>query len=131
MSRHVGIWIDYSECLISFPDEGQYIRRILSHAGLRLGLNADASQTTPPARDPRIDVRLDKYYMEIINCVHSADAIVVFGPDDAKGEFHERMLKAEMGDRVIAVEHMAKISTSQIVEKIAESFNNVPASVAK
>ncbi|MGI8908483.1 MAG: hypothetical protein ACR2IE_18565 [Candidatus Sumerlaeaceae bacterium] len=127
MARNVGIWIDYSECVISFPDEGDYIRRIMSRAGLRLRTTADAKATAAAMRDPRIRERLTKYYQEVISCVHSADAILIFGPDEASIELQKHMVEAGLGERIRSVETAPKMSTRQIVAKMVECFEDVPA----
>jgi hypothetical protein len=122
MARNVGIWLDYTECIVSFPDEGHYIRRIMSRAGLRIRQTENGKSVAVEGRDPRVNVRLNQYYTEIINSVHSADAILLFGPDGAKSELQEQMLKAQMGERILAVEDSTKKNLSQVISMIHDAF---------
>lgn len=122
MGRNVGIWLDYSECIVSFPDEGNYIRRIVSRAGRHRQTGVHPERNTTVSRDPHAMERMRKYFLEIIQCVHSASAIFLCGPDDAKSELLE-MLPTEVRETVLAVETQKKLSTSDTVDFIHDRFN--------
>jgi hypothetical protein len=116
MGRNVGIWLDYSECIVAFPDEGNLSRRIASRAGRNRPASGKQEQ------DPNALERLRKYYQEIISCVHSASSILVCGPDDAKLELLEIMLSMGLRENVCAMEVQAKLSTSDFVELVRDKF---------
>jgi hypothetical protein len=120
MGRNVGIWLDYSECIIAFPDEGNLSRRIASRAGRNRPVEGQQREVDAGAVE-----RLRKYYQEIIQCVHSATSIYVCGPDDAKLELMEIMAGMGLQESVSCVENQGKLSTSGTVahihEKIAEN----------
>jgi stalled ribosome rescue protein Dom34 len=61
---------------------------------------------------------LAKYYDEIIAYIRPADAILLFGPGEAKGELRKRIERDKLDVRVIACETADKMTDHQILQKV-------------
>ncbi len=122
MGRNVGLWLDHSECIVAFPDEGEFLRRFTSHAGKRMQVRGAEAAHKQGTIDPILAKQLTSFYNDIIACVHSADAIYILGPDEAKTELHNRLTAANLGDRVLGVEKVEKMAAREIVAKIHSCF---------
>ena len=54
--------------------------------------------------------------------MHSAEAILIFGPGEAKGEFRKRLEKERPSQRTVTVETTDKLTEPQIVAKVRGYF---------
>ena len=95
MKTLAGLWIDHREAVIVIlSDKGQETRRIkscvekqLRRTG-RLSAKAAFEAQMMPADDSRereYTGHLATYYDEVISCLRPAEAILLFGPGEAKG----------------------------------------------
>ena len=66
--------------------------------------------------------KLDGYYDAVIEAVGDVDAMVIFGPGEAKGEFKKRLDGAELGARIAGVEAADKMTERQITAKVRDYF---------
>jgi hypothetical protein len=66
--------------------------------------------------------KLDGYYDAVIEALGDLDALVIFGPGEAKGEFRKRLDKHKLGARVAGVETADKMTDRQITAKVREYF---------
>lgn len=65
---------------------------------------------------------LNTYYGQVISHLRDAEAVFLFGPGEAKGEFEKRLAKDRPGNRVVTVETADKMTNPQIVEKVKKHF---------
>jgi hypothetical protein len=91
------------------------------------GLSADDA---PPGdhRDRQFADHLDKYYDELMRRLGTTEAIFLFGPGEAKGEFQKRMEAKGFGKRIVAVETADKMTEPQVAAKVRAHFQAPPAS---
>ena len=116
MKQQAGIWIDHKQAYIVFAAEGReghvkYSGHAASHEG-----SADDQ------RDRQFAAHLVKYYDEVIAQVHDADAILIFGPGEAKGELQKRFAHKGLGARIVGVETVDKMTDHQIAAKVREHY---------
>ena len=55
--------------------------------------------------------------------IHDADAILVFGPGEAKGELKKRLDRAKIGGHIAVMETTDKLTDRQIAAKARKYFH--------
>ena len=107
MSRRAGLWIDHRKAIImTVTDKGEEMGMVLSRVEKQLQRSGDSplkgrhEALNVPADDIRQRVftgHLNTYYQAVITCLRDADAILIFGPGEAKGELKKRLVRSKMG----------------------------------
>jgi hypothetical protein len=62
------------------------------------------------------------YYDAVIACIRDAEASLIFGPGEAKGELKKRLVENILGGRIIGVETVDKMTDRQIASKVRPHF---------
>jgi hypothetical protein len=78
-----------------------------------------------PADDSRQKTftgHLNIYYDAVIACLRDAEAILIFGPGEAKGELKKRLEGLNLGGRIVGVETVDKMTDRQIAAKVRQRF---------
>jgi hypothetical protein len=132
MSADAGIWIDHRKAVIvALTADGERVKTIESKVekhGERGGdspLKGSYEARQVPADDSRqraLTGELNQYYDAVIAALSDPETILLFGPGEAKGEFHTRLSKTRPGTRVAAVETADKMTDHQIVAKVRTFF---------
>jgi len=130
MPMQAGLWIDHRKAVIVVvSEEGDTTRLIESnvekHVRYSGGAQTGASHESRPGtaedtRDRHFDGQLGKYYDEVIESIRDAEAIVIFGPGEAKGELKARLEHGGLGARIVGVETVDKMTDRQIAAKVRE-----------
>jgi hypothetical protein len=114
---------------VTVTDDGDATRIIESnvekHVRYSGGAESGTSQESRPGtaedtRDRHFTGQLGTYYDEVIAQVRDAEAILIFGPGEAKGEFKARLEHAGLGARLVGVETVDKLTDRQIAAKVRE-----------
>ena len=132
MNSKAGVWIDHRRSVIvMLTASGEQITHIDSNVEKHLERGGDSplkgryEAHQVPADDTRqraLTGELNNYYDAVIASVRNAENIVLFGPGEAKGELHKRLVTAKLGPRVAAVETEDKMTDPQIVAKVRAHF---------
>ena len=132
MKRAVGLWIDHRKAVIVVvTDQGETTSLILSRVEKQLGRYAGVRSTARyesqdvPADDRqerRFSAQLAIYYDAVVACIGAADAILVFGPGEAKVELKQRLTKGRLGGRIVGIETTDKLTDRQIAAKVRQRF---------
>jgi len=80
-----------------------------------------------PARNSRqrtLTAHLNIYYDAVIASIREAEAILIFGPGEAKGELKKRLKKANLGGRIVGMETVDKMTDHQIAAKVRQHFQD-------
>lgn len=124
----MGLWIDHRNAIIvTLSDGAESTKHVASDvekhvrysgggrpgAGSREGSGEDN-------RERRFEGELSKYYDEVIAHVRDAEAILILGPGEAKGELKARLEHHGLGGRVVGVETVDKMTDGQIAAKVRE-----------
>jgi len=136
----VGLWIDHRKAVIVFlageEEEMKLVRsnvekQIRRAAASRSG-GAFESQAVPSDdRQQRTFTRhLDTYYNEVISCICQAEAILIFGHGEAKGELKKHLDCEGLGHRLVGTETADKMTDPQIVAKARQCFLNLKSSMS-
>jgi hypothetical protein len=67
---------------------------------------------------------LNNYYDEVILSLRNAEALLIMGPGEAKGELKKRIELNTLNGREIDIETVDKMTDRQIVAKVQEYFQN-------
>jgi stalled ribosome rescue protein Dom34 len=123
MKTQVGLWIDHREAVIvTLIDAVQEITRITSNIE-ELVSDADAPHVSQQDRHSRrIDAHLNRYYNEVIDAIRDADAIVIFGSGEAKGEFQKQLEHQGLAEHIVAVETADSMTEGQIAAKVRQYY---------
>jgi len=137
MGKHVGLWLDHREAhLMIISGKNEEMRLIDSgiEQQLRHGENSPHAghfesqlMQADDSREKSRSGHLNAYYDAIIASIRGADAILVFGPGEAKDEFVKRLKGTDLCQRVETVETADKMTDHQIASKIREYYSKRPA----
>jgi len=124
MNHDVGIWIDHQKAVIVFASEGSVTATTFRsdveghprHSGQQDGGGEKKYEE-------RHRQHLDHYYDEVIGQLGHPQALLIFGPGEAKLELEERLRRATPPvPRTVDIETADKLTDPQIVEKVKEHF---------
>ncbi len=122
MKVDAGLWINHQRTLIviTFPD-GVKTLELRSHLEPReSGPDAVAAGFDRPATMLR-----NPFYSEIIGAIRDAEAILIFGPGEAKHELRQHLERAGLGGKVIGVEVADLMTEGEITIKVREQFQSL------
>lgn len=133
MKRVVGLWIDHRKAVIvAILGEGKEIMLTMkSQVEPHVRFTAGSRSKTPhlamevtaeDQRDRRFAHQLTTYYDEVISHLREAEAILVFGPGEAKRELEIRLESKGLRRRIIGVEAVDKMTDRQIAAKVRQRF---------
>jgi hypothetical protein len=132
MKANVGLWIDHKKAIvIAVTAEGDQVKLVISKAQKQVRRSGDSPMKgyyephSVPADNSSQRVLTEHrniYYDAVIACLREADAILIFGPGEAKGELKKRLEKHNLAGRIAAVETVDKMSGPQIAAKVREFF---------
>jgi hypothetical protein len=130
MKTTVGVWIDHRKAIIvAVTDQGEEIEVLLSKVEKQPRRSGDSPLKGPyepqqvPADDRRqraFSGQLTLYYNAVIVCLRDAEAILIFGPGDAKGELKKQLESNHLGERIISIETVDKMTDRQIAAKVRQ-----------
>ena len=132
MRTKVGLWIDHRKAVIVVvTDKGEETKLIISKVEKQLRRSGGSPLKGPyeahqvPADDRRereFTGHLNIYYDAVIACIRDAEAILIFGPGEAKGELKKRLEGKEPSGRIIGIETVDKMTDRQIAAKVRQHF---------
>jgi len=139
MNDNAGVWIDHREArIVGLTPEGELTTVVLSKVEKHPERGGDSPMKGAyeahqvPADDRRqraLTGELNIYYDAVIAALRHYGKLLVFGPGEAKGELHARLLKRNLGDRVAAVETEGRMTDHQIAAKVRAHFGVAAARV--
>ena len=122
MKTTVGLWIDHRKAIIVFvtgnEEEVKQINSEIEKPHEKSGSSVRADDLL----QNELNEHLNKYYDEVISSLRKAEAILILGPGEAKGELKKRLERSPLNGRVIEVETADKLTERQLVAKVREHF---------
>ena len=132
MKKEVGLWIDHRKTVIvSIENEVEVTREIRSnmekHVRFSSGTRSDAPDNSSGAtaedmRDRQFGDHLGRYYEGIISIIRDADSILIFGPGEAKVELENLLKHEELGEKIVGIETVDKMTDHQITAKVRDHY---------
>ncbi|MFN0149626.1 MAG: hypothetical protein ACKVU1_02815 [bacterium] len=121
MNHKVGIWIDHKKAVIVSASAGQVSTKTVEsnvepHDGSQAGRGEKSF-------DGRFHEQLRRYYDDVIREVGQPEALLIFGPGEAKLELKERLGHTKaLVDRVVGVETTDKLTDAQLVAYVKDHY---------
>lgn len=132
MKTMAGLWIDRRKAVIVLiTAQGDTISEIHSNVEHRPSRSVGVQSTTAHESllvksDDRLQRvftgHIKRFYDKVINAIADADAVLILGPGEAKGELLKQLNLAVSEKRMIAVEPSGAMSNRQMMAKIHEHF---------
>jgi hypothetical protein len=133
MNDKVGIWIDHKKAVIVSAAADRVIAKTLeSEVGPHARYSGKAGYPTPDGPhdgkgektyEHRHDQHLDRFYDEVISQLGQPEAVLIFGPGEAKLQLKERLGRSKaLSERIVGVETTDKLTDPQIVAKVKEHY---------
>ena len=132
MRTRVGLWIDHRKAVIVvITAEGEEIKLIISKTEKQPRRSGDSplrgsyeSQIVPEddSRQRTFTGDFNIYYDAVIESIRDAEAILIFGHGEAKGELKKRLEKNNLGGLIVGIKTMDKMMDRQIAAKVRQIF---------
>ena len=122
--KEMGLWIDHKKAVIvTIIGKGDEVKQIESDMEKHMRFSGGAADfTEEDMRDRRFANHLSKYYDEVITAIRDADAILILGPGEAKGELKKSLESEQLGGHIVGVETCDKLTDGQIAAKVRDYF---------
>ena len=124
MSKEVGVWIDHKKAVIVSIAAGEVTTRTLtSDIGAHPHYSGSQEGGGEKKYEQRHNQDLDRYYDDVIGQIGKPDALLLFGPGEAKLQLKERLRRSNVSsESIVAVETTDKLTDPQIVAKVKEHY---------
>ena len=132
IKREVGLWIDHRKTVfVTIENEVEVTREIRSNIEkhVRFADNAHAKppyilqgSTAEDMRDRQFGNHLGEYYEGVISFIRDADSIWIFGPGEAKVELEKLLRSENLGERIVGIETVDKMTDQQIAAKVRDHY---------
>jgi hypothetical protein len=132
MRTKVGLWIDHRKAIVvAVTEKGEETGLIISKVEKHLQRSGDSplkghyeSQQVPAddSRQRTFTGHLNIYYDAVIACILDAEAILIFGPGEAKSELKKHLESKKLGERIVGIETVDKMTDRQIAAKVRRRF---------
>lgn len=131
MKKQVGMWIDRPKAVIvALSDqkidhgviESNVEKRVRYSGGTGSGTRGSRAGAKEDTRERRFEHQLGRYYDEVLGRVRDAEAILIFGPGEAKRELQMALQRRGLGGRIVGFETVDKMTERQIEAKVRQAF---------
>jgi len=128
MKRKAGLWIEHRKAVIVIVSDNEaHIKLVISKVEKQAGRSGGTQHgqqqfEADDSRQREFTGHLNVYYDAVIACIRDAEAILIFGPGEAKGELKHRLEKDKLGGHIAGVETADKMTDSQIMAKVRKHF---------
>jgi len=126
MSHDVGVWIDHKKAVIVFVAAGEVTTTTLtSDVGAHPHYSGSLDGGEEKKYEERHDQDLGRDYDGVIGQLGEPDALLLFGPGEAKLQLKERLGRSKgPSERIVAGESTDKLTDPQIVAKVKEHYRS-------
>jgi hypothetical protein len=124
MSHDVGVWIDHKKAVIVSIAAGHVTTTTLkSDVGPHPHYSGSPVGGGEKKYEQRHNLHLDQYYDKVIDQIGQPDALLLFGPGEAKLQLKDRLGRSRASsEHIVAVESTDKLTDPQIVAKVKEHY---------
>ena len=124
MSQKTGVWIDHRKAVIvSASGDGVATKTLASDVAGHPRYGGQQDGGGEQKYEARHGQNLDRYYDEVIGLLGQPEAILIFGPGEAKLELKARLGRSKSPSApAVDVEAADQLTEPQIVAKVREHF---------
>ena len=124
MRTDVGVWIDRKKAVIVSIAAGDVTTTTLTSD---IGAHPHFAGSQEGGGEKKYEQRhreaLDRYFDDVIAQLGRPDALILFGPGEAKLQLRERLGRSAVSPEIsVAVEPADRLTEPQIVAKVKEHF---------
>jgi len=132
MNKTAGLWIDHRKAVVVVvTDKGDEIKLVISSVEKQPGRSGGVRTTAPYEKQILADNSLERafkehlntYYDAVIASIRNAEAIMIFGPGEAKGELKKRIKRSKLSGRIVDIETVDKMTHRQIAARVRQYFS--------
>ena len=127
MNHKVGIWIDHKKAVIVFASaDGVTTKTLESEVGPHARYSGPQDGGGEKKYEERYGQHLDRYYDEVISQLGQPEALLIFGPGEAKLQLKERLSRSKaLSEGIVEIETTDKLTDPQIVAKVKEHSGSI------
>ena len=132
MATKAGLWIDHKQAIVVLlTDAGKEIKKIAFDIGQPVRSTGGSRSKNPykpnqfVAEDTlqrKLGNDRNNYYDDVITSIRGAEALLILGPAEAKGEFLKRLQSKKLRSVTVELETADKMTDGQIAAKVAQHF---------
>jgi hypothetical protein len=132
MATKAGVWIDHKQAIVVLvTDAGKEIKKLAFDIGQPIRSKGGSRSKNPykpnefvaeDTLERKLGNDRNDYYDDVIATIHGADAILILGPGEAKGELRKRLQSKRLQDVVVELETVDKMTDRQIAAKVGLHF---------
>ena len=124
MRTDVGVWVDHKKAVIVSIAAGEVTTTTLTSD---IGAHPHFAGSQEGGGEKKYEQRhreaLDRYFDDVIARLGRPDALILFGPGEAKLQLRERLGRSAVSPEIsVALEPADKLTDPQIVAKVKEHF---------
>ena len=137
MTTKAGVWIDHKKAIVVlFTDAGPVIKKIAFDVGQSVrpaGTSRTKKQYTPDdfVAEDTLERKVENvrklYFDDVIAAIRGADALLILGPGEAKGEFSKHIKTKKIRGVAVELETADKMTDRQVAAKVKQHFTTIPA----
>ncbi len=123
-NHKVGVWIDHKKAVIVVAStHGVTSKTVGSEVGSHGRFSGPLEGGGEKKYEARFGEHLDQFYDDVIRELGAPEAILIFGPGEAKLQLKERLSRSKpLSESIVGVETSDKLTDPQIVAKVKEHF---------
>lgn len=124
MNHMAGVWIDHKKAVIVSSSEGHVTTQTVeSDVAAHPHYAGQQDGGGEKKYEERHSQRLEQYYDEVIRQLGQPEALLIFGPGEAKLELKERRSRSTtFSECTVDIETADKLTDPQIVARVKEHF---------
>lgn len=135
MMKNIGLWIDHKKAIVVVQDEqGEDIQTIESGVGRHVPYRGASHPKSPYSAqyqqgddqlDNKFNEQLNKFYEKVIYQLRGADAVLIIGPGEAKGELEKRIAHEKVSLQIVGIQPADKLTERQIAAEVRTYFQEM------
>ena len=127
MKQNVGIWIDHKRAfIVSTSARNVTTKALESDIEGHPRFSGQHDGGGEKKYEQRHGEQLDRYYDDVISRLGLPDAVLIFGPGEAKLELKQRLSRSKaLSACTVDIETVDKLTEQQIVAKVKKHFGIV------
>jgi stalled ribosome rescue protein Dom34 len=125
MSHEIGIWLDHKKAVIVSATAGQVavVKTVAADVDPHPHFAGSHEGGGEKKYEERHSRQLQQYFDEIVSHIGRPDAVLLFGPGEAKQQLKERIERSKaLSHAIVEVESADWLTQPQIVARVSEHF---------
>lgn len=132
MATQAGVWIDHKQAIVVLlTEEAKEIKKIAFDIGqpirsIRGSRPKNSYKPNEFVAEDTLERKLENdrkcYYDDVIASIRGAEAILILGPGEAKGEFLKRVQSKKLRGVTVELETAGKMTDRQIAAQVSRYF---------